>query len=163
MTEKRKPPPGGEKTRFSSENQPARRRGPSITSALKRVLAEVDERTGKEVAELLARSMVKNAMAGNSQALRQLLDRVEGQLPLRIKAEPPDKTFTYVSSAPRKGETAEEAADRVAKEVEETHRQPGGEGPPVDNFVFISSIPDEDDDEDHNPAEEHRRRLRGEE
>jgi hypothetical protein len=52
----------------------------SITSYLKEHLAEVDEATGKNYAELVALKLIELAIGGDLEAIREILNRVDGKV-----------------------------------------------------------------------------------
>ena len=73
--------------------------GLTISEATRAIIESRDPKTGKKIADSVARKIVEQAMAGNSQFMQMLLDRVEGKVlqrqeltgaeggPIRITAE----------------------------------------------------------------------------
>ena len=107
MNEKKSPPPG---KRFSSTNQPQRRRGPSITNALKRKLKGTDKVSGKPMVEAVADSIITLARCGHGQALKELLARIDGVLPSELRAEVgPPPTIIFRNSVPDEDDGIEAA------------------------------------------------------
>lgn len=72
---------------FSSDYQPknrGRKKGPvSIVAAWKKVLAEIDPASGKQIVELLAISDIQRAMKGDSTISKEMLNRIDGKVPER--------------------------------------------------------------------------------
>jgi hypothetical protein len=83
QTQKNKFPPGNIGNRFKpgeTGNKNGRPKLTKLTEALREQLAEVSpnapERT---VAEVIARALIREAVSGNVQAIRELADRTEGK------------------------------------------------------------------------------------
>lgn len=58
----------------------------SITAAIKRVLDKTNNLTRRKYSEMLAEALVDSAIAGNVQAAREILDRVDGKVESKQEA-----------------------------------------------------------------------------
>jgi len=76
---------------FSSKNQPKKNGRPegslSLTTAIKKILNSVDEKTGKRILDLLATATIKHAMQGKDAYLKLIMERLEGKVPDKIEDE----------------------------------------------------------------------------
>lgn len=81
--------------KFSKDYQPkkrGRKKGSvSITREIKKVLGSVDEGSQKQVAEILATAIIKQAMKGNKDCMREVMDRVDGKVPDKAELTRKDK------------------------------------------------------------------------
>ena len=70
---------------FSSKNQPKKNGRPkgslSLTKEIKKILESVEENSKKQVAELFATAVLKQAMKGNPACLKEVFERVDGKVP----------------------------------------------------------------------------------
>ena len=75
--------------KFTSKNQPPKRGRPkgslSIINAIKKVLAGYDEKSKKQVLELFATAVVKNAMQGKDAYFKLIIERVDGKVTDKIE------------------------------------------------------------------------------
>jgi hypothetical protein len=92
-------PPEGQ--RFSSDYQPKRRRGPSLTSELKKQLQERDPKSGKRYVEILAKSLIFNAVRGSGTAIREIFNRMDGPTPTKVEGMSGQPAIiNFISSIP---------------------------------------------------------------
>jgi hypothetical protein len=109
MTTTKKGIPGSEGTRFSKSNQPTRRRGPSLTMALKRQLREVNPETGRRMIEDLAHAIIAAAGRGSGTAIREIWNRLDGVPSLKIEGlETPRPIINFISSVPDEDDSLQE-------------------------------------------------------
>ena len=83
----------------TSGNPRGRRRGSvNITSAMKRVLREVvaEHPEKRTRAEELARALIDLAATGNTQAIKEILARVDGPVPTVLEGGDPEKPLSVV-------------------------------------------------------------------
>ncbi len=102
-------PPGNKiGNRFSkgeSGNSAGRPRLTKLTDALRQQIAETNPDASEEtVAEQIARALIREAISGNVQAIREIADRTEGRAPVTLDVgnkdgEPMLITFNFNSNA----------------------------------------------------------------
>lgn len=73
-----------------SGNPGGRPKGKSLTALLRERLDEVDEATGKTIAQLVVEGWVNAARDGNVPAIKEALDRTEGKVIERKELSGPD-------------------------------------------------------------------------
>jgi Family of unknown function (DUF5681) len=74
----------------TSGNPAGRPRHDKITTAINEELAKVSphDRAGRTNAELIADAMVRRAIRGDIQAVKEITRRTEGRAPLRVYPDP---------------------------------------------------------------------------
>jgi hypothetical protein len=96
----RKPPP--EEYRWKpgqSGNPGGRPKGESVNALLRRVLEQ--EHNGKQIKEILIERLVKEAIAGKYNFLREVLDRLEGRPAQRVELSQDEDIHIYYRPLPR--------------------------------------------------------------
>jgi hypothetical protein len=70
-----------------SGNPGGRPKGRSLTALLRERLDEIDEATGKSIAQLIVEGWVNAARDGNVPAIKEALDRTEGKVPDKLETK----------------------------------------------------------------------------
>ena len=83
----RKPPRYTQFQKGQSGNPGGRPKTVLLSQAYREKLAEVDPKTGKTHAELIAIAQAVQAKRGNVHAARWIADRTEGKVPMQVTAE----------------------------------------------------------------------------
>jgi hypothetical protein len=81
-----------------SGNPGGRPKGRSLTALLRDRLDEVDEATGKTIAQLVVEGWLNAARDGNVPAIKEALDRTEGKVPDKVQVD--DMRKAYVTESP---------------------------------------------------------------
>jgi hypothetical protein len=93
------PPVGSRWKKGQSGNPKGRPKGTGLTDSLKRLVR--GSHNGKPIADLLAESMLKHALSGKFQHLKELFDRLEGRPTETVKAAVEVGHRHYVVPPPR--------------------------------------------------------------
>src|SRR4051794_25670331 len=79
-----------------SGNPGGRPKGTSLTARLRFRLAQVEPGSGQSYADLLVEALVGEALKGDVQAARTILERVDGKLPDKVKVQETRKAYVTV-------------------------------------------------------------------